>query len=269
LGVKFGMLPRDEGSLGARSLAQAFAPFRFIRVRRLFAAAAIALFAAMACASRVQAVTFPKPDREGTVEVQAGKHARTLVLFLSGDGGWWGDIDAQLADRLAAKGYAVVGLDTNVWFAKTRTVDEITSHVSQLVSHYTARAKAAKVALIGYSYGADVLPLAINRLNQALSRKIAAIVLIAPARRTTLQVTLLERTDLVRGNIDLALEFAKLPKRATVCIYGKNEEDETGCTLPAMQGAQLIGLPGGHHFGNNVAMLGDRLLSAVNTRARP
>lgn len=203
------------------------------------------------------------------MEVQAGKHARTLILFLSGDGGWWGDIDAQLANRLAAKGYAVIGLDSNVWFAKTRKVDEISSHVSALLSQYTARAKAAKVALIGYSYGADVLPLAINRLSRALSRKIAAIVLIAPERKTALQVTLLERADLVQGDIDLAPEFAKLPKRATVCIYGKSEKDETGCTLPALRGAQVIGLPGGHHFGDNVALLGDRLLSAVNTRARP
>src|SRR4051794_39043939 len=45
---------------------------------------------------------------------------RTLVLFLSGDGGWT-TIDRVITSDLTAHGVAVVGLDSRAYLSKRRT----------------------------------------------------------------------------------------------------------------------------------------------------
>ena len=67
-------------------------------MRRLAFALVLALFLQP---GRSWADDFPKPDDAGTVEVSLQTTNETLIVFLSGDGGWWGDIDAQVARDLA------------------------------------------------------------------------------------------------------------------------------------------------------------------------
>ncbi len=84
-----------------------------------------------------------------------------------------------------------------------------------------------------------------------------------------LQVTLLEQTGIDPGDIVLAPAFAALPERETVCVYGNDEQDDSGCTEAALKGAQLIGLPGAHHFDDDVKTLFDSVSAAVRARAKP
>ena len=213
-----------------------------------------------------RAEEFPHPDAQGTVEVAVSKPSRALIIFLSGDGGWWGDIDAQLANRFADEGYAVVGIDTQIWFGPERTVPDIAAHLAELAKKYGRAVHADKLILIGYSYGANVIPLAVQKAPRDFNARVAAIVLIAPERKTMLQVTLLEQMGVNPGDIDLAPSFAALPRKATVCVFGEGEEDETGCTLDALKGTELIGLPGAHHFDHDVKALGDKISAAIAAR---
>lgn len=236
------------------------------RMHRLGAVGALVLLTAITAA---RAEEFPHPDAHGTVEVAVTKPSHTLILFLSGDGGWWGDIDAQLANRFASEGYAVVGIDTQIWFGPERTVPEIADHLATLAAKYGRSTHAERIVLIGYSYGANVIPLALQKTPRSFNAKLAGVILIAPERTTMLQVTLLEQMGVDPGDIDLAPAFATLPKRATVCVFGTGEEDETGCTLDAFKGAELISLPGAHHFDHDVEALGDRVLAAIMARTKP
>lgn len=189
----------------------------------------------------------PKPPT-GVNEVTVPLKARTLAIVLSGDGGWWGDLDRKLAERMGDAGYAVVGLDTNKWFHVRRTPDEISTELTNLIRDYSARTGASEVVLVGYSFGADVLPLAINRFRPAIARRISAIVLIAPSRGVDPRVTLLERTGMQKPSIELAPEFTRLPVKKLLCIYGADQADESGCTTAQLQISKVVMLPGGHHF---------------------
>lgn len=228
----------------------------------------IGALAVLTALGAAHAEEFPPPDAHGTVEVSV-KASHTLILFLSGDGGWWGDIDAQLANRLAGEGYAIVGIDTQIWFGPERTVPEIAAHLVQLAKQYGASAHASRLVLVGYSYGANVIPLALQKTPRDFNAKLAAIVLIAPERTTKLQVNLLEQMGIDPGDIDLAPALSALPRRATVCVFGQGEEDDTGCTLSALKGTELIGLPGAHHFDHDVKDLGDKISAAIVARAKP
>ncbi len=240
--------------------------------RRLFGALWVHILA-LACAvsfgggACADEAIFPKPDMEGTVEVSLPAKAKTLILLLSGDGGWWGDLDAQVAKRLSDKGYAVVGVDTSVWFDDDRARPEIEAHMERLMRSYAARTGASHFILAGYSFGADIVPLVYNDLSPVRRAQVTGLVLIAPERLAATQVTIGERTGLDKGDIDLAPELAKLPVDRTVCIYGADEADDSGCTLEALRGATRVSLPGGHHFDNDAERLTAAILSGLQKRS--
>jgi type IV secretory pathway VirJ component len=67
--------------------------------------------------------------------------------------------------------------------------------------------------------------------------------------------------------VDIRPDLKKLPVTKVMCFYGKAEQDDgdTACTLPELNGATLIERPGGHHLdGNYDAMVRD-ILARVNT----
>jgi type IV secretory pathway VirJ component len=211
-----------------------------------------------------------KPSAEsGVNDVAIPLKARSLVIVLSGDGGWWGDLDRKLAEKLGEAGYAVVGLDTNKWFQKRRTPDEIATEITRLIKDYRARTGATDVVLVGYSFGADVLPLAVNRFSPAVSRRLSAIVMIAPSRGVDPQVTLLEQTGVQKPSIDLAPEFTKLPVKKLLCIYGSEQTEESACTTPYLSIAKVVELPGGHHFDGVLEHLSQPVIAALAQWAPP
>jgi type IV secretory pathway VirJ component len=205
----------------------------------------------------------------GVNDVAIPLKAKSLVIVLSGDGGWWGDLDRKLAEKLGEEGYAVVGLDTNKWFQKRRTPGQIATEVSSLIKDYRARTGASDVVLVGYSFGADVLPLAVNRLSPAVARHLSAIVMIAPSRGVDPQVTLLEQTGVSKPTIDLAPEFTRLPVKKLLCIYGSEQVDESACTTPYLAISKVVELPGGHHFDGVLDHLADPVIAALAVWAPP
>ncbi|MEP7210569.1 MAG: AcvB/VirJ family lysyl-phosphatidylglycerol hydrolase [Alphaproteobacteria bacterium] len=205
----------------------------------------------------------------GVNDVAIPLKARSLVIVLSGDGGWWGDLDRKLAEKLGEEGYAVIGLDTNKWFQKRRTPDEITAEITNLIKDGRARTGAIDVVLVGYSFGADVLPLAVNRFAPAIAKHLSAIVMIAPSRGVDPQVTLLEQTGVAKPTIDLAPEFTKLPVKKLLCIYGSEQVDESACTTPYLSIAKVVELPGGHHFDGLLDHLADPVIAALAEWAPP
>lgn len=210
--------------------------------------------------------TFAKPDAEGTVDVATGRHAHTLVILMSGDGGWWGDLDAQLANRIAHAGYAVVGLDTNIWFTATRTPQEVADHLSALAERYMAKTGATKYALVGYSFGADMLAPAFARMSAPLEAEAGALVMLSPGKDASFQVNIMEETGVAQGKYSLSADFAHLPKALTVCVYGTEEKGDTGCTDPALAGVALVTLPGGHHYHHDTPTLTAHVLGDLKRR---
>ena len=233
---------------------------------------AFCLFLSVLCCLAAQNAAADQPlkaNADGTLEFQVTRPSRTLVVFLSGDGGLWGDLDVQLAKRMVEDGYAVVGLDSRIWFSDERKPNEIAARIAGLLRQYLPRTHASRVVLAGYSFGADAIPIAYNRLAPEWRQQIAAMVLMIPSRVTMLQVTLAERTGLISGDYDLIPEYNRMPAGAVICIYGQDEAAVAGCTLPQMNGATLIELPGGHHFDYDAKKLGDRVIAALKAKGLP
>ncbi|HEX4618884.1 MAG TPA: AcvB/VirJ family lysyl-phosphatidylglycerol hydrolase, partial [Steroidobacteraceae bacterium] len=107
----------------------------------------------------------------------AAQSTPEFALLLTGDGGWAG-LDQELAARLAQSGVPTVGLNSLKYFWKQRTPDETARDVVRVLRHYLAAWNRQRVILIGYSFGADVLPFVVNRLPADLRARVASVSLL-------------------------------------------------------------------------------------------
>src|SRR5213592_4851781 len=103
----------------------------------------------------------------------------TLVVFVSGDGGW-AKIDKSISKVLAENGMPVVGLNALQYFWTKRTPDSAARDLQSIVEKYLKTWKKERVVFVGYSRGADVLPFMIDRLPAELQSKTRLIALLGP-----------------------------------------------------------------------------------------
>ena len=100
------------------------------------------------------------------VEYPSESGSDVLAIIYSGDGGWR-DLDKEIGETLAARGLPVVGVDSLRSFWSPKSPEEMAHDLGDLIQTYDERWGTRRVVLIGYSFGAGVLPFAVNLLPDA------------------------------------------------------------------------------------------------------
>ena len=176
-----------------------------------------------------------------------GDAATPLLVLLTGDGGWAG-IDKQVSAALAAKGIPVVGFNSLRYYWKARSADEAAAAVARTIEHYSLSLSRPRVILVGYSFGADVLPFIVNRLPANLRGLVDRIVLIGPSQSAVFEVKISGWIPgLAAEGEPLAPELAKLDAGKVLCLYGA-EEPKSSCPALALAGARTEQIGVGHHM---------------------
>ena len=219
-------------------------------------------------ATRVETSSPPPPDISDlpVQEVPASGASAELALLLTGDGGWAG-LDQELATRLAANGVPTVGLNSLKYFWTERTPEQTARDVARLLRHYLASWNKQRVLLIGYSFGADVLPFVVNRLPSELRAHIVSVSLLGIEAHASFEVSIADWVGSDQGGPATQPELARIGDLPVLCIYGEGEQDSICPALPAGAVArERIGK--GHHFSGEYALLADRILAFARS-ARP
>ncbi|EIM27843.1 virulence factor family protein [Microvirga lotononidis] len=190
-----------------------------------------------------------------------------LAVIISGDGGWR-DIDKSIGEWLSQKGVAVVGLDSLRYFWSKKSPKDVASDLALLFDHYGAEFGTNHYAIVGFSFGSDIMPDVWPELPKAVKDHVNVVSLLALGTNADFEVT-------VEGFIGapsaesrpLAPLLHQLPLDRTQCIYGREEADdnETSCTAPELGGAQRVALEGGHHFDGDYG----KAAEAIWTRMKP
>ncbi len=181
-----------------------------------------------------------------------------FVLLLTGDGGWRA-IDAGLAEEINRHGIPVAGLLSDQYFRAARTPEEVARDVETAIAHYGTLWKKRKVILIGFSRGADALPVALARMTPAARDGIALVALLGPARAAELQIVPLWKTA---PSIALAPLVRQLRGMRLVCVHGEDEDDSL-CDVLGSGAAIDVKTAGGHHFGGRYAEIARTILAAL------
>lgn len=199
------------------------------------------------------------------VEVPSATRGPRLALLLTGDGGWVG-IDKALAAAFAEKGVPVVGLDSLRYFWKRRTPEETARDAQRILAHYRGVWGRPEVLLVGYSRGADIVPIVAGRLPPEERARVKLVAMLGPSTFAELEVHALDLLSSRKRAGALSTEEAVRATGGSVpmlCVHGTDEHDSLCPRLADLPWVKDVLLPGGHHFGGDYATLAQRILDAV------
>lgn len=185
-----------------------------------------------------------------------------LALMLSGDGGWAG-LDEALGAEMVKRGIPVVGVSTLKYFWRERTPEETAADMARVLRKYLATWKARKILLIGYSFGADVMPFIVNRLPADLRERIVTVNLLGMSQKAGWEVHV---AGWVGGTDDEARDIAPeldgLGTMRLLCLYGNGDDDSAeSCKVFARPQMAVAEIGDGHHFGYLYGDLADRIVA--------
>ncbi len=201
------------------------------------------------------------------IELPAPHPNGLMAIVISGDGGWR-DLDKTIAQALQKDGVSVVGWDSLRYFWSEKPPAQTSRDLARVMQTYGARWHAEHIALIGYSFGADVMPFAYNRLPQAQRAKVSLIALLGFAPDADFQIRVGGWLGMPASDKALKVqpELTKVPAAIVQCFYGAEEED-TLCPALDKSGIEVIRTSGDHHFGGGYNAMEKRILSAFKKQS--
>ena len=188
-----------------------------------------------------------------------------LAIVLSGDGGWR-DVDKGVAEKLQSDAVSVIGWDSLRYFWSKKSLEQTARDLSAVIDTYVSRWGASKVALIGYSFGADVLPFAYNHLSPEAKVQVVQLSLLGFAPAADFEISIAGWLGAAPGKDALPTEpaLALIDPTMIQCFYGAKEND-SACPLISRK-AEIIRTAGGHHFDNDNSVLARGILDGLHRR---
>lgn len=187
----------------------------------------------------------------------------TLALFLSGDGGW-AELDKGVTAELVTHGISTVGWDSLSYYWKPRQPAEVANDLTRVLRHYLELWHKQRIILIGYSFGADVLPAIVNRLPPDLRDRVALVALLGLGKTASFEFHLTNWLgDEDEGAFPIAPELLKLRDKRVLCVYGEDDAGDSLC--PSQPPVSVVKLSGDHHFDDDYAAVAGHILKALSS----
>lgn len=209
----------------------------------------------------------------------AGK-GDVMAIIYSGDGGW-ADLDRRLGIAFSDRGIPVLGINTFKYYWHDRSLDKSARGLDALMTRYSAVWGKKRIWLIGFSFGADVLPSIVDKLSAKNRARITQMVLLSPSRDVTFEIalegymikqgwfkqhlkTLLEKINPIRHYDAVPPLQALNGQPPVVCYYGISESDDSVCTDPRLPNWITVHpKQGGHHFDGGYEPLALQMLAEL------
>ncbi|MCC7461987.1 MAG: virulence factor family protein [Gammaproteobacteria bacterium] len=207
------------------------------------------------------------PVTEAAARAATPQDRQRLAVLLTGDGGWAG-LDQEVAAALAARGIPVVAINSLKYYWHAHTPEEAARDLDRVVRTYGERWRRERVLLIGYSFGADVLPFLYNRLPPDTRRLVQSISLLGLSSTASFEIHLSEWIPGSRQDGPPTVpEIAAMGNGAPVlCLHGASEAG-SACPTVRGPGVRVEQLEGGHHFDGAYATLARHIVDYADGSA--
>ncbi len=195
----------------------------------------------------------------------AAEDPATFAVMLSGDGGW-AALDRGVSATLASKGISTVGWDSLSYYWTARSPAEATNDLVRVLRHYLDAWHKERVILIGYSFGAEVLPFMADGLPPDLRERVDLVALLGLGPTAMFEFHLNDWLSTGRGADALPVlpEISKLGWTPVLCVQGAEEEDSI-CPQLTDLGVKVHKVAGDHHFEEDYAGVTGLILDAAAT----
>jgi type IV secretory pathway VirJ component len=202
-------------------------------------------------------------DMPLTLIPTAQKDTLPLVFMISGDGGWT-SFDHSLGEMLADKGMPVIGLDAQKYFWNEKTPQETALEISKAVVHYMQQWNKKSFILIGYSFGASIVPFVANRITGNIKESLKAIFSLSPDEKGDFEIHIADMLSFSSSedNYDVIQEMKKVKGPRINIIFGLDEEVSERNKF-VLSGVQMKLLPGNHHYNNNYKAVAEVVMEGI------
>ena len=187
---------------------------------------------------------------------------KPILFYISGDGGF-NSFSSELCSSLNKQGYNVIALNAKKYFWDKKTPEQTATDIEHYLIKKIAVQKNKHVSIIGYSFGADVLPFLLTRFSASFSQNLTSAILMVPSGSTDFEI---HWSDLFGSNkkreMDVVSEMNKIntPK----LIHISSDDDELDETKIKLKNYIHEILPGSHHFDGNIDELTKTILKYTN-----
>lgn len=174
-----------------------------------------------------------------------------------------------IAETLQAEGVSVVGWDSLRYCWSRKSPADGARDLAAVIDAYTLRWRTPKVALIGYSFGADVLPLAYDDLPAEAKACVVQLSLLGISQKAAFQFSIAGwlGTDPGADALPMAPALGRIAPGLVQCFYGVEDQRENVCPqLADNTSAAVFRLPGGHHFNHDYGTITQRILDRFRHR---
>jgi type IV secretory pathway VirJ component len=193
------------------------------------------------------------PDQAGSQDY--------FVLLLTGDGGW-AELDKRLAEHFAQAGIATVGFDALSYFWRKRHPHEVSAAINEVLNDYLHKWSKSRVVLVGYSFGADVLPYVIEGLPAVQRGRIkhASYLGLSAYAHFEFYLTNWLSSETRKSDYPTRVALERLTQVPGSCVAG-TEDSSSICSQLNSNNLAVIMLPGDHHYAGDYRRLAETLLN--------
>ena len=196
-------------------------------------------------------------------EWSANSHDKPLIFYISGDGGM-NKFSTSLCEALNHKGFDVVALNARTYFWDKKTPEKTAADVTALLTKKLNGRSNEQIVMIGYSFGADVLPFILNRIPKSIDDKVLVSYLLASSGSTDFEI---HWADIFGSNtkrsMDVVAEINKLTDKKVVIISASDDKTLAVNRITLKRFTHEM-LPGGHHFDGDTPEIVEAILTDMD-----
>jgi type IV secretory pathway VirJ component len=219
------------------------------------------------------------PVAAHAVAPPAGK-GDVMAVIVSGDGGW-ADLDRRLGIALIDRGVPVLGINSFKYYWRGHDPRQTARELDALMTKHLDAWGKRRIWLIGFSFGADVLPTITDQLSAGNRARITQMVLLSPSRDVTFEIELqgyMIEQGWFKERLKDALQWVNpidhhdpLPpllalhgQPPVACYYGLDDAADSLCDQPGLPTWVAVHAErGGHHFDEGYGPLAQQMLDEL------
>lgn len=181
---------------------------------------------------------------------------------------WTGDMGLRMGtghaivESLRARGIPVLSVSSPMLFARPRDRAFVDRAVAQSLEAALTKSGAERIAVVGSSFGADIIGSGLGRVAPELRKRIASVVLVVPGTDVYFHANPSGLFYRGPAAADPAHTIPLLRGLPVTCIFG-SEEDGSLCRDGVMGGARRIAIDDGHFMLFSHALLAAAVDAAV------
>jgi len=191
-----------------------------------------------------------KSDLPLTIIPPEANNKMPLLFFVSGDGGWK-KFEQRVGEIVSEKGMPVVGLDALKYFWNEKKPKETADEISVVISYYLKQWNRSSFILVGYSFGAGVVPFIANNFPDQLKGEMKGVYCFSPDKTSDFEIHISDMLSMnKKEKYNVLNELKMITPYNPVCIFGSMENAGLKNQF-ILKGIRMESLPGEHHYNNN------------------